>query len=133
MLRDSFIIFSIVINNMLEKLVAVLDGEIVSLCASDPIGGKEGDVNIRYSLPEHLSGVTRMDLFPAQALRFNDIIIQEGTKVKLAIFDDSHRTTLAVLKKGEYERFNNEPILSSDRISQKLSVYRFLTGNEYNL
>ena len=115
----------------LEKLVAVFDGEIVSLGVSDPIGGKAGVVNIMYSLPKHLSGITRTDKFLNQALKSKDILTQEGIKVKLGIFDDSHRATLAVLKKEEYEGFD-EPLLNADVLSQKLSVYRFLTGNEYN-
>ena len=116
----------------LEKLVAVFDGEIVSLGTSDPIGGKEGVVNVRYSLPTHLGGITRIGTFPNQALKSKDVLTQIGTKVKLGIFDDSNRANLAVLKKEEYERFN-EPLLNSDLLYQKLSVYRFLTGNEYNL
>ena len=116
----------------LEKLVAVFYGEIVSLGTSDPIGGKEGVVNVRYSLPTHLGGITRIGKFPNQALKSKDVLTQIGTKVKLGIFDDSNRANLAVLKKEEYERFN-EPLLNSDLLYQKLSVYRFLTGNEYNL
>ena len=109
----------------LEKLVGVFDAEISSV-------NSWIEVNVTYYIiPDENSLINPKIRFGQKAFINNGIKPEKATKFKLGVYlTEEGYTTARVLNESEISSFQ-EPQTETEKLEQKLAVYRNLTSNSY--